>query len=1015
MGPGMTTRRHSPKSQKYRLADGGRINRQRPLAFTFNGKGYQGYEGDILASALLAGGVGLVGRSFKYHRSRGIVGSGNEEPNALFQIDSGARSTPNLRGTEVEIYEGLEARSVNVWPSVNHDISAAVGLFSRFLPPGFYYKTFMWPRRLWRKYEYFIRKAAGLGVSPKEPDPDEYDRMNVHCDVLVVGGGPAGLAAALEAGRTGARVILADEQSELGGSLLASRKLIDGAPAMKWVEAAVRELAGMEEVRLLIRSTVSGYYDHNFLTILQRMTNHLPSNPGKGPRERVWRVRAKHVIIASGAIERPLVFPNNDRPGVMLASAVSTYLNRYAVAPGARALIFTNNDGAYQTALDLADAGVPVAGVVDVRLDPTGPLPRMVRDRGIEVIEGHAIVDVKGRKRVKSVEFMRIDSTGDGVEGRAGKIRCDLVAVSGGWNPAVHLHCQSGGKARFDVVRACFVPDEAVQKERSVGACNGSFALVECLKEGFAAGAEAARAAGFGDGNASTKIPATDDEDQEPLRTMWVVPSRHPMTREHKQFVDLQEDVTAGDIVLSANEGYDSVPLCSRYTTLGFGTDQGKLGNVNGMGILAKHLGNDIREVGSITFRPAYTPVSFGAIAGRNLGDLFDPIRKTAMHQWHVDHGAEFENVGQWKRPWYYPQLGEDMHSAVNRECLAARTTVALLDQSTLGKIDIQGPDAVEFLSRVYTNNWRKLGIGRCRYGLMLGEDGMVLDDGVTARLGENHFHMFTTTGGAAKVMSWLELWLQTEWPELKVFLTSVTDHWSTMSIVGPKSREVITKICHDVDFSREVFPFLSFKRGTVAGMPARIFRISFTGELTYEVNISANYGRHVWEAIIEAGQEFGITPYGTETMHVLRAEKAFIIAGQDTDGTVTPIDLGLDWLVSDTKDFLGKRSLSRPDTVREDRKQLVGLLTDDSKDMLPDGGQIVENHKASISTDMIGHVTSSYYSAKLGHPFALALVKGGRARMGEKVYVPLSGGRRIRATVTSPVFYDRDGDQQNV
>ena len=527
----MTTPVGSSRSQPYRLAEGGRNNRQRPLAFTFNGKGCEGYQGDTVASALLACGVGLVGRSFKYHRPRGIVGSGSEEPNSLLQIGSGPRTTPNLRSTEVELYDGLEARSVNAWPSVNHDIGAVVGLFSRFLPPGFYYKTFMWPRRIWSKYEYFIRKAAGLGVSPKEPDSDEYDRMNAHCDVLVVGGGPAGLAAALEAGRTGARVILADEQSEFGGSLLGSRKLIDGAPAMEWVEAAVRELAAMEEVRLLTRSTVFGYYDHNFLTILQKITNHLALNIGKGPRERVWRVRAKHVIIASGAIERPLVFPNNDRPGIMMASAVSTYLNRYAVAPGTRALVFTNNDSAYQTALDLADAGVPVAGVVDVRPDPNGPLPRRARDRGIEIIGGHAIVDVKGKKRVESVEIMRIDVTRDGVEGRAQNIRCDLVAHSGGWNPTVHLHCQSGGKTCFDVAKACFMPDEAVQEERSVGSCNGSFGLSECLGEGFTAGAEVAWAAGFGDGTVSTSTKIPDDEGQEPLRTTWVVPSRHPMTR----------------------------------------------------------------------------------------------------------------------------------------------------------------------------------------------------------------------------------------------------------------------------------------------------------------------------------------------------------------------------------------------------------------------------------------------------------------------------------------------------
>ena len=1018
----MTSRADQLISQCYRLPNGGRVNRQRPLTFTFDGKRRQGYEGDTVASALLANGVRLVGRSFKYHRPRGIVGSGPEDPNTLLQIGKGARSTPNLRSTEVEVYEGLEARSVNTWPSANRDIGAAIGLLSRFLAPGFYYKTFMCPRRMWKKYEYFIRRSAGLGVASKEPDPPDlyqYDRMNAHCDVLVVGGGPSGLAAALEAGRTGARVILADEQVEFGGNLLGGRQLIDSAPALEWVAAVVAELSAMEEVRLLVRSTVIGYYDHNFLTILQKVTGH-PQAACDGPKERVWRVRARQVIIAAGSIERPLVFPNNDRPGIMLASAVSTYVNRYAVAPGRRALIFTNNDSAYQTALDLVDAGVAVAGVVDVRPDPQGPLPTKVKEKDIEVITGHAIVDVIGGKRVNGVEIMRIDATGDAVEGRVRKISCDLVANSGGWNPTVHLHCQSGGTTRFDAAKASFVPDEAAQAERSVGSCNGSFALADCLSEGFAAGANAASAAGLGtaaweNGTVSAKAPATEDEAQEPLRTMWVAPSRHPMTREHKQFVDFQEDVTAGDIVRAATEGYDSVPLFSRYTTLGFGTDQGKLGNVNGMGILAKHLGTDIGTAGSITFRPVYTPVSFGAIAGRNVGGLSDPVRKTPMHEWHVEHGAKFENVGQWKRAWHYPQADEDMRSAVNRECLAARNRVSLLDQSTLGKIDIQGHDAVEFLGRMYTNNWRGLEIGRCRYGLMLGEDGMVLDDGVTARLGEHHFHMFTTTGGAANVIGWLERWLQTEWPELNVFLTSVTEQWATMSIVGPNSREVISKICDDIDFSHEAFPFLSFREGNVAGIQARVFRVSFSGELTYEVNVSADYGRHVWEAIMEAGREFSITPYGTEAMHVLRAEKAFIIIGQDTDGTVTPVDLGLDWLVSTRKDFIGKRSLLRQDTLRENRKQLVGLLNDDSTGLLPSGGQIVEGLRSSIPTDTIGHVTSSYYSAKLGHHFALALVKGGRAHMGEKVYVPLEEGSRIRATITSPVFYDPKGNQQNV
>ena len=1009
----MTSQEGSTRTQRNRLAHGGRVDRLKPLNFTFDGGRYQGYEGDTVASALLANGVSVVGRSFKYHRPRGIVGCGPEEPNALFQIGTRAKTTPNLRATEVELYEGLEAKSVNAWPSANRDLGAAVGFFSPFLAPGFYYKTFMWPARMWKTYERLIRRTAGLGVAPREPDPDEYDRMNTHCDVLVVGGGPAGLAAALEAGRTGARVVIADEQKEFGGSLLSGRQLIGGAPAMDWVAAAVAELRVMEEVRLLVRSTVTGYYDHNFLTILQKTTG-LPATTEQGSSERVWRVRAGRVIIAAGAIERPLVFSNNDRPGVMLASAVSAYVNRYAVAPGAKPLIFTNNDSAYQTALDLVDAGVDLAGVVDVRPEPRGPLPAKVKEHGVRVIGGHAIIDVRGGKRVKSVEVRKIDDAGDGVEGPARRITCDLVAHSGGWNPTVHLHGQSGGTTRFDEAKGCFVPAEVTQAQQSAGSCRGSFALTDCINEGSAAGAEAAMSAGWGNGSVSIKVSAVDDEAQEPIRTIWVVPSERPPARERKQFVDFQEDVTAGDIVRSAAEGYDSVPLISRYTTLGFGTDQGKLGNVNGMGVLSNHLGADIGTVGSITFRPAYTPISFGAIAGRNIGDLSDPIRRTPMHQWHVEHGARFENVGQWKRAWYYPQADEDMQSAVNRECLAARTGVALLDQSTLGKIDIQGPDSAEFLGRIYSNNWRGLEIGRCRYGLMLGEDGMVMDDGVTARLGEDHYHMFTTTGGAGAVMGWMERWLQTEWPELNVFLTSVTDHWATMSIVGPNSRQVISRVCDNIDFSKDAFPLLSFRQGNVAGVTATVFRISFTGELTYEVNVSADYGRHVWEAIIEAGSEFGITPYGTEAMHVLRAEKGYIIIGQDTDGTVTPVDLGLDWLLSTRKDFIGKRSLSRQDTAREDRKQLVGLLTDGSMETLPHGAQIVEDEKPT-TTEMVGHVTSSYYSASLRRPFALALVKGGRARLGQKVCVSVAGGRRIGATITNPVFYDPDGAQQNV
>ena len=1002
-------------SQPNRLATGGRIDRQAPVRFTFNGKRFQGFRGDTLASALLANGISVVGRSLKYHRPRGIVGAGSEEPNAVLQIGTGPVTLPNQVATQVELYDGLEAATVTSWPSVNFDLRAVMGLFSRLMPPGFYYKTFMWPKGYWRKYERLIRNAAGLGVTPDGPDPDRYDKLNTHCDVLVVGGGPAGLAAAREAGRRGARVILADEQPEFGGSLLASRQVIDGVSASEWVSAAVDELASMEEVRLLPRSTAVGYYDHNFVTILERVSDHLPANDGTRPRQRLWRVRAKQVVLATGAIERPLVFANNDRPGVMLASAVTTYRNRYAVAPGSKAVVFTNNDSAYQTALDLADAGIPVAAVVDVRPEPGGPLAAQVGRSGIEVLGRHAVVDVKGRMRVKGVDVMRLDDAGHAIEGRRRRIACDLVAVSGGWNPTVHLHTQSGGSLRFDEHSTCFVPSEPAQAERLAGSSNGSFTLAECLAEGSAAGAQAAKDAGFGNGNVSSPASAIDDPAEEPPQAVWIVPSAKPVGRGPKQFVDLQTDTTAADIAIATREGYQSIEHIKRYTTLGMGTDQGKLGNVAGIGVLAETLGEDIASTGTTTFRPPYTPVAYGAIAGRVGGDLFDPVRKTPIHGWHEQAGALFENVGQWKRPWYYPRPGDSIQDAVDRESLAARRGVAITDASTLGKIDIQGPDAAEFLNRVYTNAWLKLPIGRCRYGLMLGEDGMLMDDGVTAHLGENHYLMHTTTGNAAVVMAWLERWLQTEWPELKVYLTSVTDHWATVSLVGAPSRDVVSAICHDIDFSDDAFPFMSVQLGTIAGVPAGVFRISFSGELTYEINVQANYGRAVWDACIEAGEKYNIAPYGTEVMHVLRAEKGFIIVSQDTDGSVTPIDAGMSWLVNKRKDFIGRRSLSRSDMLREDRKQLVGLLTDSPTEVLPDGGPVVDDPAAGIPTPMLGHVTSSYYSAALGRSIAMAMVKGGRSRMGDRVYVSDADGRGIGAVITSPVFYDPEGERQNV
>lgn len=996
-----------PLSQKYRLTEGGRVNREQSLEFSFNGKSYTGLAGDTLASALLANGIHMVGRSWKYHRPRGIVSAGAEEPNAIFQLEKGEYTIPNARGTQVELYKDLDASSVNCWPSLDFDLLSINSKFARMMPAGFYYKTFMWPKAMWMKYEHFIRKASGLGESPRLNDPDRYEHGHAHCDLLVVGGGVAGLTAALAAGRAGARVMLVDEQAEFGGLTLNSHALIDGKAASEWIEATTAELQTMPEVQLLNRSTAYGYHDYNFLTVNQRLTDHLPIADRQTGREKIWQVRAHQVVLATGATERPLVFPNNDRPGIMLASAVSTYINRYAVKPGNRVVIFTNNDSAYQTALDCKAAGIENVALLDARAESASELANTVRSAGIEVNNGSVVVDTNGGKHIRGVHVV------SSISGSEWYLSCDLLAVSGGWSPVVHLSSQSGAKAIWNDEQAMFLPGTPTQAQVSVGAANGTLDLRSTLQQSAIAGNAAAKACGF---EAKMAIPATDAVDSEAILPLWQVPSTYAQGRGPKAFIDLQNDVGVADIQLAAREGFHSVEHVKRYTAMGFGTDQGKLGNINGMGILAETLGQSIAETGTTTYRPNYTPVTFGAIAGQNLGDqLFDPVRKTAMHVWHEENGAEFEDVGQWKRPWYYPQKGESLHDAVNRECLAVRDSVGILDASTLGKIEVTGRDAAEFLEMIYTNNWKKLEVGKGRYGFMLGEDGMVMDDGVTLRLSEDRFLMHTTTGGAAGVLAWMERWLQTEWPEMEVYLTSVTDHWATAAVVGPNSRKVVSAVCQGIDFSAASFPFMASRQGKIGGLECRVNRISFSGELAYEVNVPANYGRYMWEELMQAGAAFDITPYGTETMHVLRAEKGYVIVGQDTDGSVTVEDLGLDWALSKTKtDFIGKRSLNRPDTQRNDRKQLVGLVTEDAMTVIPEGSQLVNDPRAPMPVPMVGHVSSSYYSACCGHSIAMALVKGGHHRMGETVYAPLSNGRVIEATITSPVFYDKEGAKSN-
>jgi sarcosine oxidase subunit alpha len=1000
--------------RSHRLPEGGRIDRSAPLKFRFNGQAYTGFVGDTLASALLANGVRMMGRSFKLHRPRGLVAMGSEEPNVLVQLGSGATTVPNLRATEIELFDELEASSVRGWPSLRFDLGGLLDVFGRFFSAGFYYKTFKSPRWLWHTYERMIRASAGWGFAPTEADPDQYEHHNVHCDVLVAGAGPAGLMAALAAARAGARVILADEQSELGGRLLGSPESIDGQPANDWLQKTVAELAGFANVRLLPRSTVFGYYDHNFLAIAERCGDHTGKVAAGQVRQRLWRVRARQVVLAQGAIERPLVFCNNDRPGVMLASAVSTCIRRYAVRPGQKAVVFTNNDSAYQAALDLHDAGAAVVAVVDCRPGGAGEIGSAVEQRGIPILKGSIVIDVRGRAQVKGVSIASWNGNAAAEVKVERQLGCDLLAMSGGWNPAVHLHSQSGGKISWDEQKHCFLPAESVQACTSAGAGNGTWDLTACMHEGLQAGLAAAGACGFKGESLELHSPRASSLNVNPTQALWRVPAARDADRCPKQFIDFQNDTSVADVHLALREGYLNIEHVKRYTALGFGTDQGKLGNINGMAIVAEKLGISVGQVGTTTFRPAYTPVSFGVCAGESVGLLFDPVRKTSIHQWHESAGAVFEVVGQWLRPRYFPLADEGLDAAVARECLATRSSLGILDASTLGKIRVQGPDAVCFLNRLYTHDVDKMRVGSCAYVILLGEDGMLKDDGVMARLGEQEFYLTTTTGGAAKVLAWLESWLQTEWPELKVWLTSLTDHFSTIALAGPNSRRLLQQLDCSIPLDGEQFPFMSVRNGRLAGLPVQLFRISFSGEMAFEINIDSRLALQLWQTLMSAGAAFSITPYGTETMHVLRAEKGYFMVGQDTDGSVNPLDLNLRWMLAKNKDFLGKRSLARPDSVRPDRKHWVGLESVDGVSVVPEGSQLVVGPALPVPVPMCGHVTSSYWSTCLDKPIALALLAAGHARMGETLQAVAASGKQIAVKVVPPQFYDATGQRQN-
>ncbi len=993
-------------TQVNRLEKGGLIDRGKPLQFQFDGKSLTGYQGDTLASALLANGIKLVGRSFKYHRPRGIFSAGSEEPNAVVHLRGGARQEPNTRATVVELFDGLTAESQNRGKSLRNDPQRINDYLKNFLPAGFYYKTFMGPFRntkLWMFFENFIRKSAGMGALSGLPDPDQYDHMSRHCEVMVIGGGPAGLSAAKSAAVSGARVILVDERPEPGGQLRRETYKIDNKPALDWVKETVAQLRKMQNVTILTRTTAFGYYDHNMINCVERVCDHLPVPMAHKPRERLWHIQADQVVLATGSLEQPMVFGNNDRPNIMLAGAVRAYVNEYGVTPGKNAVVYTSCDDAYRTAIDLHAAGIKVAALIDTRITESAYAADL-KEKGIRILQGHAVVNTKGGvDGINSIEVRSLISSATSY------INCDLLAMSNGWAPAVHLFSQSGGKTAWDDVRNIFVPGQSKQAERSTGAAKGDFSLDACLRGGAAAGAEAAGAAGYTP--ETPEMPDTDCIEETAYQPLWEAPD--PQTGHPKKFVDHQDDVAVSDIVLAHREGYISVEHLKRYTTLGMGTDQGKTSNVSGLAIMAATKGCSIPETGHTTFRPPYTPVALGVLGGAEIGQSFMPVRRAAMDSWHDEQGCVWINAGMWRRPRYYPLGNETIRDAFIRETRGTRSSAGICDVTTLGKIDIQGPDAGEFLERIYINHWRKLAVGKARYGMMLREDGIVYDDGTTSRLGENHFVMTTTTANAGRVMANLEFYLQAKWTNLRVLVTSVTEQWAAMAVVGPNSRKILEKIL-DIDISNEAFPFMGASECVAAGIAkCRLFRISFSGEMAFELNVPCDYGRYVWEVLMDAGKEFDIVPYGVEALGNMRIEKGHV-AGPEIDGRTTADDLGLGMMMSKKKEFIGKRLAYRECLTSPDRKKFVGFVPVDEKTPLLAGSQIIADTSQAPPVEMIGHVTSTGYCVEHAHPIGLGLIKGGLDAWKDKtVYMsyPLRDVL-VPMKVVSPVFVDPEGER---
>jgi sarcosine oxidase subunit alpha len=936
-----------------------RVDLARTIGFSFDGAELEGHPGDTLASALIANGVSAVARSRYLDRPRGVLSAGVEEPNALVELDLGSHLQPSVPATSVELYEGLRARSL-----------------------------------------------AGRGRLGDAPDPSRYDKTNAHCDVLVVGGGVTGLAAAGAAAAAGARVIMLDEQPYLGGRLLDEDVQLEGRSGSEWAEETVARLADAGDIVVLPRTTALGIYDHGYVIAAERRTEHLP--PAARPRQarqRLWRIRAREIVLTTGAIERPIVFADNDLPGVMLAGAAQAYANRYAVRPGRRAVVFTANDSAYRAAADLVARGVEMAALIDARPAPPEHLVAPLREAGVEVLAGAAVVAAHGQAALEGVRVRLLDERGRQA-GPPTEIRCDLLAVSGGWVPTLQLFSQAGGVLGYDAALCAHLPVESPPGVRAAGAAAGTFSTEDCLVAGAAAGAAAAAGEPAAAASARPVVAA-----QSPVRPLWCVPPEEGGDWE-SHFLDLQRDVVVADVERAIAAGLESPEHVKRYTSLGTGSDQGKSSGLNALGVIADRLGLPIENLQPTTTRPPYRSVPFALFAGRARGRWFAPTRVTPIHQRHLAAGAVFEDAGQWRRAWYYPLPGESMDDAVERECRAVRRAVGIADVSTLGKIDVQGADAGEFLDLVYTNSMSTVKERTCRYGLLCRADGTVLDDGVVMRLADDHYVTTTTTGNAETVLAWLQEWHQVERPELDVRLTMVTDHWGAVAVAGPRSAEVLRKLLSSAAADLAAAPFMSLHDAVVAGIPARLCRVSFSGELAFEVHVSARHAAALWDALLAAGEEHGLIPYGTEAMGVLRAEKGFILVGQDTDSTVTPQDLGMDWIVSKKKEFVGRRSQLRPAQSRPGRRQLVGLLASDPELLIPAGAQLVERDESGAERTA-GHITSSYRSGTLGRTFSLGLLKGGRDRIGETVLARFAG-ETATAEVTDSVFYDREGKRRD-